>query len=302
MDEYPYRKERQLRSKIYIVRSVVNRIKDVLDIIYRDRVSVYAAQASFFVITSSVPFISLLIAIFGLFLPEANDLSHLSIPIIEDVSKGISVIFSSIMLDLKDAPSVSLLSISAVTTLWTASRGIAAIRQGIETVYGTDKTSGYVRHRMTSILTTLLFIVSLTVITVLLLFGDKLISLISGYISVHLTDLFELLRMPALALVMAVFFTAMYCSIAAKSSYVSHKVWRHIPGGLFSSVGWLVFSYLYSLYINHFPGASKVYGSLSAVCLIMLWLYFCMMILLLGAELNKLCFAGKGASVMKNQP
>ena len=184
-----------MRSKIYIVRSVVNRIKDVLDIIYRDKVSVYAAQASFFVITSSVPFISLLIAIFGLFLPEANDLSHLSIPIIEDVSNSISVIFSSIMQDLKDAPSVSLLSISAVTTLWTASRGIAAIRQGIETVYGTDKTSGYVRHRMTSILTTLLFIVSLTVITVLLLFGDKLINLISGYISVHLTDLFELLRM-----------------------------------------------------------------------------------------------------------
>ena len=154
---------------------------------------------------------------------------------------------------------------------------------------------------MTSILTTLLFIVSLTVITVLLLFGDKLINLISGYISVHLTDLFELLRMPALALVMAVFFTAMYCSIAAKSSYVSHKVWRHIPGGLFSSVGWLVFSYLYSLYINNFPGASKVYGSLSAVCLIMLWLYFCMMILLLGAELNKLCFAGKGAAAVRNQ-
>ena len=52
-----------MRTKIYIVRSVVNRIKDVLDIIYRDRVSVYAAQASFFVITSSVPFISLLTSI-----------------------------------------------------------------------------------------------------------------------------------------------------------------------------------------------------------------------------------------------
>ena len=35
-----------------------------------------------------------------------------------------------------------------------------------------------------------------------------------------------------------------------------------------------------------------IYGGLTALCLIMLWLYFCMIILLCGAEINKLFFAG----------
>ena len=47
-----------------------------------------------------------------------------------------------------------------------------------------------------------------------------------------------------------------------------------------------------SLYITYFSGASLIYGGLTALCLIMLWLYFCMIILLSGAEINKLFFAG----------
>lgn len=285
-----------MKSKIYIVRSAVSYIKSVVDVITEDRVTVYAAQASFFVITSSVPFISLLIALVGLLLPDQTTIPPLSLPIFDSSGAGTAgsgEIFTQMFSEFKTVPSVSLLSFSAVTTLWTASRGISAIRSGIETVYGVNKGSGFVKHRMNSIVTTLLFIVSLTALTVLLLFGDKLTTFLSGIIGGRITDLFELLRIPMLALVMAVFFTAMYSMIASRSSLVEHSVWLHIPGGLFSSVGWLIFSYFYSIYIDHFPGASKVYGGLAAVCMIMLWLYFCMIILLLGAEINKLYFAGK---------
>ncbi|MBQ8199661.1 MAG: YihY/virulence factor BrkB family protein [Clostridia bacterium] len=43
-------------------------------------------------------------------------------------------------------------------------------------------------------------------------------------------------------------------------------------------------------YRAYFPNASYIYGGLAAVCLIMLWIYFCTIILLLGAEVNKLYF------------
>ncbi len=273
-----------MKSKIYIVRTLINRLKSISDTLSNDKVTIYAAQASFFVITSAVPFISLLIGVTSFFLPNGS--LDIGLVLTED-----NVLFQTVIEDLKNAPSVSILSISAITTLWTASRGIAAVRKGIEIVYGSDKSSGYVRHRMTSAGATILFIISLTVTTVLLLFGDELITLADSYLGESMLYMLGLLRKPFLALIMGIFFSAMYVAIARKSSYVSHKVWRHIPGGIFSSVGWLLFSRLYSLYISVFPGASKVYGSLSAICLIMLWLYFCMVILLLGAELNKLFFA-----------
>ncbi len=40
--------------------------------------------------------------------------------------------------------------------------------------------------------------------------------------------------------------------------------------------------------MKYYPSASYIYGSLAAVMLMMLWVYFCMMILLAGAEINKL--------------
>ena len=61
-----------------------------------------------------------------------------------------------------------------------------------------------------------------------------------------------------------------------------------LPGAALAAAGWLGFSFFYSLYIDNFADYTLVYGSLAAVVLLMLWLYFCMNIFLFGAQLNKL--------------
>ena len=61
-----------------------------------------------------------------------------------------------------------------------------------------------------------------------------------------------------------------------------------LPGALLASSGWLVFSDLYSIYVEHFATLSNVYGSVYALALSMLWLYFCMAILFYGGALNRL--------------
>ena len=59
-----------------------------------------------------------------------------------------------------------------------------------------------------------------------------------------------------------------------------------IPGAMVSSVAWSLFSLAFSIYIDLTPGTVNMYGSLTTLVLIMLWLYFCMWILLIGAEIN----------------
>ena len=59
-----------------------------------------------------------------------------------------------------------------------------------------------------------------------------------------------------------------------------------ILGSIFCSLGWLVISFVFSMYLTIFKGFSGLYGSMTAIILVMLWLYFCMYILLLCAETN----------------
>ena len=61
---------------------------------------------------------------------------------------------------------------------------------------------------------------------------------------------------------------------------------NQFPGAIFATFGWSLFSFVYSIYISYFSNFSSTYGSLAAIVLIMLWLYICMNITLLGAEIN----------------
>ena len=47
-----------------------------------------------------------------------------------------------------------------------------------------------------------------------------------------------------------------------------------------------MFSLGFSLYLDYFDGMSNMYGSLTTLILVMLWMYFCMYIVLIGAEIN----------------
>ena len=278
-----------MKSKIYFINSVIAYIKKIVKQISDDKVTIYAGQAALFVIISSVPFISLLFALFSVILPGKSPSDGIiDLPL----STSAMVLLDNISKELGSAPGVSLLSISALTTLWSASRGIASIRRGIETVYNADKSGGYVRNRLFSIISTLLFIGLIAAVVALFLFDTVLVDLFGDWIGAP----FMKLRTPLFLLALTVFFTSIYYSVSKRSSYVKHSLLCHIPGAIFSSLGWVVFSYFYSLYIENFPGAIYIYGSLAAICLIMIWIYFCMIILLLGAEVNKIFFAKKEPS------
>ena len=61
-------------------------------------------------------------------------------------------------------------------------------------------------------------------------------------------------------------------------------------GAAGAACAWVIFSELYSWYVNHIARASALYGSLSVLLLMLLWLYACLSILFYGALLNHLLF------------
>ena len=90
------------------------------------------------------------------------------------------------------------------------------------------------------------------------------------------------IRTFASLLILTSVFTLFYKMLPA----VKVKLLQQIPGALFAAVGWLVFSYFFSIYINYAQNLSYMYGGLVGIIILMLWLYFCMNIIFIGAEIN----------------
>ena len=92
------------------------------------------------------------------------------------------------------------------------------------------------------------------------------------------------LRFVLLLLLQTGLFTAMFMALPNVPIHVKDA----LPGGLFAAFGWLVFSRLYSLYVEYNSGYSGIYGSVYSLAISLLWLYFCISILFYGGVLNRL--------------
>lgn len=59
-----------------------------------------------------------------------------------------------------------------------------------------------------------------------------------------------------------------------------------IPGAAFATIGWIVTSMLFSVYVNHFGSYTKTYGSIGGIIVLLTWLYLSSIVLVLGGEIN----------------
>ena len=90
------------------------------------------------------------------------------------------------------------------------------------------------------------------------------------------------LRFFVLLGIQTVLFTAIYVVLPNKRNRIRDS----LPGAMLASAGWLIYTDLYSIYVNHFSGSANLYGPVYTVALSMLWLYFCLSILFYGGALN----------------
>lgn len=258
--------------------------KKIWDKYARDEITVYAAQASFFIVIAFFPFIMLLLTLIQ-FIPAINKSDLLSI-MVRIMPNMLDSLVVGIVDDLYVKSPGTILSITALAALWSAARGMMGIERGLNRIYGTIEKRNYVVRRLVCSFYTLIFMIVCIVSLVLLVFGTsiqnmfvRLFPLLSS-ITRHLISFRSLLAM----LLFFICFVGLYTIVPKKKQ----KPRNQFPGAAFSTVCWLLFSYAFSLYFTNFSNFSYMYGSLTAIVLLMLWLYFCICILFIGAEIN--CF------------
>lgn len=266
-----------------LFRQIIRFIKRTMD----DNLGLYAAQASFFIIFSVTPFIMLLITLLKYIIPV--DAGQILTEVYRHIPVRIAEFISDMLMDVFDS-SVGILSVSAVSTLWLASKGIMALYLGLNNVFKPEKLPNYFYARLVSIMYTLIFILALLLTIIVFGFGGYIRQFLEGrawFIMPVLDRVLEfkvLLFMAALTLIFASFYKFL--------PKRNNSFRRQLPGAAMAAVGWLIFSYIYSIYMNEFSTYSYVYGSLAAIIFLMLWLYVCMNIFLYGAEFNMLLEEG----------
>ena len=249
-----------------------------------DHIPAYSAQAAFFIIISFFPFIMLIISIIK-YLPitESSMLLFFSRLFPSGVSSMVVSIVNNIY--ITDS-SMTLISITAVSTLWSAGKGFLSIMTGLNKVFSIKETRGYLYLRVTSAFYTLIFAIMVIATMILFVFGNLLYIWIEKKVPI-LADMALLIisvRTIIGLITLLIFFVLIYLFIPNRKA----KVMEEIPGALICAAGWMGFSYAFSYYIDNFSNFSATYGSLTVIVLFMLWMYFLMYILFIGAQFNRL--------------
>ena len=263
--------------------SLLLRIRTFTAKLREDSVSAFAAQAAFFIILSFFPFVMFLLTLLNYLPISSEDLYALTARIFPST---INNVLGSVFSELVEKSSGTVLSVTVIAALWSASRGMLSLVRGLNAVYGHKETRNYFLIRGISMLYTLVFAALLIVTLALLVFGNQIYHFIItrfpilGEPALLVMSLRSLVTMAILTL----FFLLMYLVIPNRKS----RILSELPGAILTAAGWLGFSLLFSFYIDHISTFSYIYGSLTALAVCMLWLYFCMYILFIGAEVNML--------------
>ena len=244
------------------------------------RVPLYAANASFFLILSIFPMLVVLLALMRYTGLQVETFTDLLTGVVPDTLMPMA---NRLVLSAYVNSTGTMVSISAIAALWSSSRGMYSFVMGLNAVYEVKEDRGYVRTRLLSVGYTFAFLVVLILTLVLHVFGGDLLKMLRELpIPSFLLSLLDMR-----VFVLLVLQTALFCAMFMVLPNERHRLGESLPGALLATIGWQVFTNVYSVYSQKFTAYSLIYGSVYVVALGMLWLYFCICIVFYGGVLNK---------------
>lgn len=259
----------------------VGRVRLFIKKCKEDNISAFAAQSAFFIILSIIPFLMLFIS-----LVQYTPVTRGTVMVVVDRTMPDYITpFLITVIDEIYTKSPGLASAAAVAAVWASAKGIQYLSNGLNVVYDIMETRNYFRLRLRAILYTLVLVVAIVMSLLLLIFGNGIQAALMQYIPIvgKLTQVIIQLRSLIMLAVFILFFAILYKMLPNRKATLRSQ----LPGSVLCALAWWGFSYGLSIYVDYFNGFS-MYGSLTTIVLIMLWLYFCMYILLICAELNNI--------------
>lgn len=248
----------------------------------KKNISAFAASTAFFLFLSLIPMLMLLCAVIPYTpLTEGNIMQAVT-DIAPDTMDPLLI---NVIKDVYDK-SIGIISITAIVTLWSAGKGMLALMRGLNEIYDVEESRNYVLLRTVASFYTILILVLMIVSLLIMVFGNVLVGIIENVIP-QISYFFDMLfhfRLFFVWIVITVFIALIYAYVP--SGKVTQGFKMQLPGAAFAAVGWSIVTWAFSVYVDKFNGFNT-YGSLTTIIILMLWLYVCMYIVMVGAFMNR---------------
>jgi len=178
----------------------------------------------------------------------------------------------------------TLISVTIVLAIWTASIGFSGVVKGINRAYNIRENRPYWKLQIINIIYTIMLALCIVFTMAILIYGsmeNKVLVNHTGY------DVFfiSLWRVTKYAIVGA-FLILIFASIYRFAPCIRLSFKEVLPGTIFTVTVGLTASIIFSHYANNYARYSKFYGSITAVIVLMIWLFVCSNIILIGGEIN----------------
>lgn len=240
-----------------------------------------ASQLAFFFLLSLFP---LLIFIMTL-LPFLNiDEAQIYLFLRDYAPESVAMLIESTLSEILQNRNGGLLSAGIIGTIWSASKGMNALTKALNRSYFKEETRSMVIVRGMSVVFTVLMITVVVVALILPVFGEQIGRVLFSYIGLEngFAIFWSRLRWLMPPILIFIVFSIIYWLVPN----VKMRWKSTVPGSAFATVGWIVTSIGFSFYVNSFGGYSNTYGSIGAIIVLMMWLYFSAIILMLGGQIN----------------
>lgn len=267
-----------------------NRIKGyafrVMDVVSSHHTGAYAAQAAYFFVLSMIPIILLLLTMVQ-FTSLTKD--YIMNAVLQAFPTTVEGLIESIV-DQVYSQSGTIIPITVLVALWSAGRGVLSITNGLNCVYESRETRNYVYLRIRASLYTVIFLVAIILSLALSVFGNRIAIMLNQHFPVLVRLIDTVIRSRTLITlgILTLFWDMVYKYLPNRKNIGKTTMKKQLPGAIFTACAWQVISFVFSIYLDIFTGFTTMYGSLTMIILIMLWLYMCMYVILLGGEVNAL--------------
>lgn len=254
--------------------------RNVLRKVNRDQVRAHSAEAAFFLMMCCFPLLMLLITMLKYTSITPEDIIDTMEGLTPfEMREMVEPILNSIY-----NQTIALVSSTVIVAVWTAGKSVLGMADGLNAIYRIDEPSNYVVTRLRAAAYIVVLVLAIGISLVMLVMGYGF----SGYVSEKITllsflpDFSTIIPALIVMLMLVGLFLLMYSYLPNRRMKMSSQ----LPGAIFAAVAWSLFSFIFSIYLEFSTNMSVVYGSLTTLAVVMLWLYACMYLWFIGAEIN----------------
>ena len=245
-----------------------------------------AAQLAYYFLLALFPLLIFLTASLGLLLGSGEGVRESMFNYLSQVMPGSAFeLVNTTMTEITNASTTGKLSFGLLAALWAASNGMGAITQALNVSYDLKESRPWWKQRLVAILLTIALSVLVIAALLLILWGGRFADFVAAHyqLGAFFPTAWKIIQWPLVFAFMVTSFALIYYF----APDVKDQNWKWLtPGAAIGVVLWLLVSFGFKIYLHYFNSYNATYGSLGAVIILMLWLYFTGTSILIGSEIN----------------